>query len=287
MKQTIFSICMYLGTFLYSQMPVSQLMVLEFTSDSISALKKSEMYKGIADQAYVNQPYFINNNTLMFTADEDKDGFTDLHYLDLASKSFYKITETKGISEFSPRLNYDKSKILTTRIELDGKTQTIWQYPRDRSSSGQVYDKALINPGYYMVVNQDELIYFKVVGGNSLVHHNSKTQKSTTIADTIGRCFLKTKAGHMLYTKVAKQGYDLYKYDLATRRSQLISNLPNQDFALDAYDNIITSKETMLLKFTQPTYAKPIQFLDLSNNNIKSISRMDAKENKLAIIIHQ
>ncbi|MCC5939570.1 MAG: hypothetical protein JJU34_19985 [Lunatimonas sp.] len=133
---------------------------------------------------YDNQPYFINNQQLVFTS-RAKNGSSDIILYNFETKKFTNMTRTDKVSEYSPALTACGTYISAVRVEEDGR-QRLWLYPINFGEPELLYDD--ISPvGYYGWAG--EVAALSVVGDevNKLVFPYSKADIQP-IAFDVGRC---------------------------------------------------------------------------------------------------
>lgn len=106
-----------------------------------------ETAKALTDRPeYDNQPSFINEYQLVFSAADEK-GNHDIIVYNFNSKKFTNLTKTPDISEFSPGLTDCGLYVSAVVMEAD-KKQRIWLYPTNFGNPELLYDD--IEPvGYY------------------------------------------------------------------------------------------------------------------------------------------
>ncbi len=95
---------------------------------------------------YDNQPYFINNEQLVFTS-KAKNGSSDIIMYNFSNKKFTNMTRTPDFSEYSPALTDCGEYISAVRAEADGN-QRLWLYPINMGEPELLYDD-IMPVGYY------------------------------------------------------------------------------------------------------------------------------------------
>ncbi len=108
---------------------------------------KSETAKALTDRPeYDNQPSFINEFQLVFSAADEK-GNHDIIVYNFNSDKFTNLTKTSDKSEFSPSLT-DCGQYVSAVVMEEDKKQRIWLYPTNFGEPELLYDD--IEPvGYY------------------------------------------------------------------------------------------------------------------------------------------
>jgi hypothetical protein len=140
--------------------------------------------KAITDRKeYDNQPSFINEYQLVFSAADDK-GNHDIIVYNFENGKFTNLTKTADRSEFSPSITDCGQYIAAVVTEPDRK-QRIWLYPTNFGEPELLYDD--IEPvGYYdwydnkaamfVLGNPNQLIYAK--GRNDLLEIDENVGRS-------------------------------------------------------------------------------------------------------------
>ncbi len=242
-------------------------------------VEKVSLLSEFAKNRYVNQPYFIDDRRILLSADEDGDGLTDIAEVNLNDNSFYKVTNTKAISEFSPKLDLTKNNICC--IVQNGSLQTLHMYPRTRDNTGKKVAE-LKQPGYFEWLSAEELVYFSVSTPNRFIIHNIKTGKETEIDQKPGRSFFRI-FDQIFYSTGENGMYKLKSYDLRTRNTTLLEDLPGQDFMVDEMMNFYSTKGSTILKRNNNNGTWEI-IIDLKNQQINNLSRISKKGNKFVVV---
>jgi hypothetical protein len=237
---------------------------------------KPVLLNAFNENGYNNQPYFIDYNRVFITVAKAGSG-TEIYQLDLEKSEYFAFTKTADISEFSAQIMPDKKQVSVVRIEADGKTQTLWAYPFDRSHGGKNLFPSLTNVGYYAWLNDHKLALFLVDSLPKLAIADIKTGSILTIQENIGRC-LKVKNGFLYFTQKSKDTlFRIRQYNIEDQTIQNVFTLPENtdDFEVLANGNIIFAEKSKLKMF-QP--ASPDQMKELGSlekfgiNNIKRIA---------------
>ena len=120
---------------------------------------------------YDNQPSFINDSELVFSAADDK-GNHDIILYSFRTGNFTNLTQTADRSEYSPAITDCKQYISAVVVEPDG-TQRLWLYPIVEEPAELLYDD-IAPVGYYdwidnkgalfVLGNPNKLVYVKGKG---------------------------------------------------------------------------------------------------------------------------
>ncbi len=131
---------------------------------------------------YDNQPSFINDSELIFSAADAK-GNNDLILYSFRTQKFTNLTQTTDRSEFSPSMTECGSYFSAIVVEPDG-TQRLWLYPIAGEAPELLYDD-IFPVGYYDFYDGKAALF--VLGEpNSLVYVRGKGMVDTLDSD-IGR----------------------------------------------------------------------------------------------------
>ena len=95
---------------------------------------------------YDNQPSFINDSELIFSAADEK-GNHDLILYSFRTNRFTNLTKTSDRSEYSPSLTECGSYFSAVVVEPDG-TQRLWLYPVTGDAPELLYED-ILPVGYY------------------------------------------------------------------------------------------------------------------------------------------
>ncbi|MFD2200664.1 hypothetical protein [Shivajiella indica] len=186
---------------------------------------KLEISKGtefkITDRPlYDNQPDFINDKQMAFSAADEKGNY-DIIIFNFESKKFTNLTKTGERNEFSPTLTDCGLYVSAVTVEEDGK-QRLWLYPTNFGEPELLYDD--IEPVGYYDWYDNKAAMFVLGSPNSLVYPYSKSEV-VTISNNVGRS-IKTKPKSSIITYIDKNmskeingemAYTLKGYDLEKR----------------------------------------------------------------------
>ncbi|TFV97707.1 hypothetical protein E4S40_03430 [Algoriphagus kandeliae] len=120
--------------------------------------------------AYDNQPSFINEYQMVFSA-ADEDGNHDIIVYNFESEKFTNLTKTADRSEFSPSITECGQYIAAVVMESDG-TQRIWLYPTNFGEPELLYDD--IEPVGYYDWYDNKAAMFILGDPNQLVYAQSR-----------------------------------------------------------------------------------------------------------------
>jgi hypothetical protein len=149
-------------------------------------IKEGSTYQLTDRKNYDNQPNFINDKQLAFSAADDK-GNNDIIIYNFENSKFTNLTKTTDSKEYSPSITDCGLYVSAVTVEPDGK-QRLWLYPTNFGEPELLYDD--IEPvGYYDWHDNKAAMY--VLGQpNKLIYPYSKNE-ILTIGQNVGRSIRK------------------------------------------------------------------------------------------------
>jgi hypothetical protein len=194
---TLFLLTINIDT-LYAQVN-TDLVVLDVKVSASKIHVYSRTAKPITNRnAYDNQPAFINEKQLAFSAADDKDNH-DIIIYNFESEKFTNLTKTPNTSEFSPALTDCGLFISAVTVEEDGK-QRLWLYPTNFGEPELLYDD--IEPVGYYDWYDNKAAMFVLGNPNTLVYPYSK-EEVLLIDENVGRS-IKRKPKSSIITYIDK-----------------------------------------------------------------------------------
>ncbi|SHO60091.1 hypothetical protein [Algoriphagus zhangzhouensis] len=214
------TLSLFLGAFVAQAQTSTDLWEIKTKGKGKSLQLVSGSEKAITDRVeYDNQPSFINEYQMVFSAADDK-GNHDIIVYNFESGKFTNLTKTADRSEYSPRITECGQYIAAVVMEPDQK-QRLWLYPTNFGEPELLYDD--IEPvGYYdwydnkaamfVLGEPHELIYAR--GRNDLVEMD----------EAIGRSIVRRpKTNQITYLSTENsaelpdgKAFEMYAYDLET-----------------------------------------------------------------------
>lgn len=269
-------------------MPSTSIYSFDFELDGDSLYLNNPSYlTSFNTNGYNNQPAFFNRHEVYFSTNMYNDTLTEIAKLNILTRRLYRVTNTIE-SEFSPTLSPNPRYFSTVRIERNGKDQSLWLYPVDRSSYGRRLLEDLDNIGYHLWLSEDEVVLFLVSNPISMVIANVETGIHKTILKNIGRCFRLNQNGEILFVhKLSTKDWYLKKMDPESGTVKILTTtLPeNEDFEILPDGSIIMGNGSELYRYVDRGVNAQWQKVDdLKSLGIKKISRMSISEDKLLIV---
>ena len=273
---------------LEAQLPKTNIYVLDMRANEQKVLLNNPKFvTSFNPEGYNNQPHFIDRNNLLITSDHESLGLTDILQLNLSEEKISRFTWTEE-SEYSATLSPEGNAINVVRQELDDSQpvpQVLWEYPLDKSHSGQQIIQDLTTIGYFTYVTKDKLALFLVDPSAQLVLYDLKLRTQTPISSNGGRC-LKARNGNVYFVKNQDGVQTLMAYDIYLGRSKRVADLSgySQDYEILPNGFIITSAGSKLFVFNPLFDAQWTELIDLAGADVKNISRIAATFDKIAIV---
>jgi Tol biopolymer transport system component len=229
-------------------------------------------------QEYDNQPSFINEYQLVFSA-ADETGNFDIIVYNFEAKKFTNLTKTSDRNENSPRIT-DCGMYIAAVVSEPDKKQRLWLYPTNFEPAELLYDD--IEPVGYYDWYDNKAAMFILGDPNKLVYAKGRDdliEIDTEIARSINRR-PKTSAITYLSTRETKsekeeQAYQLKSYDIESgTRSDLGFGLAgSQDFLwLDKNHLLMAQGNTLYTRKYSDENWKPIGIINSETH--QNISRV-------------
>ena len=289
-KSLIFIFCL-LPLLIGAQPPKTNLYVFQINqlTDSLFELNDPQYLTYFNGDGYNNQPHFFNKNELYITVQYPYDDQTEIYSLNLKTRKKMQVTATPNESEYSPSLMPDKKHFSAIRVEADAnETQRLWQFPINRSYNGKPIFKYIKGVGYHHWINNNEVAMFVVDEPNYLTIGDIRTDRTTDIAENIGRCFQTLPNGDLAYIhKITDLTWNIMALNPYTKKpKKVIKTLTgSEDFVIMPDGTFIMGKGSRLFKFHPAYDSNWLEIADLRYYNINKISRLAvSKDNKLAVV---
>lgn len=289
MKQYFLMILWLAGNMgLSAQLPKTDVMLASFhASNGMLVFDNIQYLSDFNPNGYNNQAYFFGDDLIYLTSNYKNEGFTDILALSPKKNTFFKVTDTQGISEFSPTPASNKEDFYTVRIEKDGKGRSLWKYPLSRLHYGERLFPTLHNIDYYCWISPTQVAIFLVAEPHLLAIGNTLNGSSTTITDNPGRC-LKTNGKGLLYFvhKVSADLWILKSYDLNENKMLSICKMPEgvEDFEYITDGTFLATSKGKILTFDPKKSLQWNEVADLSPYGITNIQQPIIKNNQLLFI---
>lgn len=270
-------------------LPISNIYLFDIEqADSIYIFKNPKHLTADNSRGYNNQPSFLSNTELLYTAQGPADNQTDIYLLDLEKKTKLRMTKTPE-SEYSPKPTPGNLYFSVVRVEQDeDRSQRLWQYPLDRGDKGKASLRYLRGVGYYHWLDRFTVALFNVAATNYLSVADTRDESSRHLAPDVGRCFGTSPNGRLVFVhKITDGNWMLKAMNKATLQTQeIVRTLPgSEDFAILKDGTILMARGSRVYKFHPVKDKDWKEMVDLKTLGITSITRLAVSGgNQLAVV---
>ena len=233
---------------------------------------------------YDNQPSFINESQLVFSA-ADENGNHDIIVYNFESDKFTNFSKTSDRSEFSPSIT-DCGMYIAALVMEEDKKQRIWLYPTSFEPAELLYDD--IEPvGYYdwydnkaamfVLGEPNKLIYAR--GRNDLIEIDSAIDRSIKKRPRTSEITYLTQSSEGQAGKI--KSYDI---ENGSREVYLAGVLGSKDFIwLDKnYLLMASGNEIFIRKYNNPEWKSLGEVNSATHENI---TRMTYSEDLNVLVV--
>ncbi|MBW3468458.1 hypothetical protein [Arthrospiribacter ruber] len=187
LKTLIPSFCLFFLITISLAQTATDIIVLDAKASGSKLSMDKNTLKNITDRnLYDNQPNFINEKQLAFSAADDK-GNHDIIIYNFESEKFTNLTKTPNLNEFSPAITDCGLYVSAVTVEEDGK-QRLWLYPTNFGEPELLYDD--IEPVGYYDWYDNRAAMFVLGQPNTLLYPFSK-EDILSISQNVGRAVRK------------------------------------------------------------------------------------------------
>ena len=159
----------------------TEVYLLDVTTTN-SNIKLSNLRNISNNPGYDNQPYFYNDNTLVFAS--TRNGQTDIAAYNIRDGKIAYINDTQQGSEYSPTKIPGQNAVSAIRLDTTG-LQRLYSYDMDTGKDSLLVDKLVI--GYHTWINDHVLASFVLGEPTTLVVSDLNKGINLTVDNTIGR----------------------------------------------------------------------------------------------------
>lgn len=273
----------------------SNVFVFDLTrqNDTTYQLTKPRYVTDFNANGYNNHPAFFNNNELCLSVQMPGDEQPELYLFDLEKKTKTRLTQTRE-GEYSPFPIGDGFRFSAVR-QTYGRTDTtlrVWEFPLDRLNDGRPIFKYYSNIGYYYWLNSVQMAVFLVGNPNQLAIADTRDDKLTPVATSVGRCFRKLPNGNLAFvSKSSFNNWELKQKKLYgggnTEPEVIAETVPGaEDFVVLPDGSFIMGKSNRL--FRLDPRARKVEWREIANlrlYNINNITRLAISDDlKIAIV---
>ncbi|MDF1696730.1 MAG: hypothetical protein P1U56_12890 [Saprospiraceae bacterium] len=274
-----------------AQLPKTDLYMFTLLDNGERISLKDPVYlSGFNPDGYNNQPSFINPGEVYVTTNLYDKNFTDFVKLDLVNDTYYRVTATDSISEFSPTPKAKSGYFSSVRIEKDGQTQSLWLYPDDHSNWGKRIFKDTDNIGYHCWLSENDIALFLVSNPMKLAIGDVESGSISNVLDNIGRCFQQNSEGELLFVhKISEETWYIKSYNIEDRTARIITQTRpgSEDFVLLSNGTILMAEGSKLFSLRPEVDTFWNEIEDLSDYGILNINRLASSRNRLILVNSQ
>ncbi len=270
MKHLIYPCLLVASTLLAQGPPPTTIHLADFneTSWALSTPAKISTLPG-----YNNQPSFLADGTLLYTADVD--GQTDIFHYNPKTESTKRLTWSQE-SEYSPTIMPDGTRFSVIRVEHDG-IQRLWNFPLE-GGPGEIILPHVKPVGYHVWLTGSRLALFVLGEPNFLAEVISGQSTPKRLLAPIGRCLLRIP-GQSAYSVVQKTddtNWSVKRVDLETGAiSTLAATLPgSEDYAWTPSGSLIMAQGQVLYRLKPGEDKEWLKIADLGKAGLTKISRL-------------
>ena len=242
---------------------------------------------------YDNQPSFINDAELVFSAADDK-GNHDIILYSFRTGNFTNFSKTADRSEYSPALTDCKQYISAIVVEPDG-SQRLWLYPITGDPAELLYDD-IAPVGYYDWYNNKAAMF--VLGDrNRLIYAHGKGNLEE-ICSWVGRSIKsKPKSAEISYLDLNhqksegdKKEVSIGSYDIKRKKYKDYGySLPgSQDFIWVDKNHLLmaSGNELFIRKATDSAWKSIVKIFSSTHHNITRMA-YSPDLNKLVFVMQR
>jgi WD40 repeat protein len=286
MKQVCTSFFLLLTSYLFCQLPESDIWLLDINNSSAGTISLSNPVNITNHKGYDNQPVFSpDGKYILYTSQVDGTLQTDIYKYDFKTKTSAPFIQTPT-SEYSPTFMPEGKYISVVMVEKDS-TQRLWKFPLTATKPSIpvcIMDK-IKEIGYHCWFNKDSVALFILSKPSPTFQYvDIRTQKNTVIADSIGRCLRKRDIMIWYTTELGILNY-VFEYNTISKKSVLKGSIASQDYCF--YKNNIwsCSGNTIVSGYMSSTMGA-VEIADLGTYGITKISRITVSPDgkKIAVV---
>ncbi|MBI3501804.1 MAG: PD40 domain-containing protein [Bacteroidetes bacterium] len=279
----LFACCLLQTAYCFSQLPDCDIWLLDI-KDSAGQISFHNPVNITNRKGYDNQPAFSpDGKYILFSSQKDSGGPTDIYKYDLTTKQITQFTKTPT-SEYSPTFMSDGKNISVVMVEKDS-TQRLWKFPLVGGEPICIMDKEK-EIGYHCWINTDSVaINVLTKPAFTLQIANIHTQKTSVIADSIGRC-MKMRDGNLWYTTKAGHFNNVYEYSPKSKTSYIKGMTESEDFLLRGKFEIWSLSDNSIVSGYMNSKAGATEIINLEKFGITKPARITLSPDgkKLAVV---
>lgn len=293
MKQLILLLCLLFTILAFAQgLPETDIFLVQLKLSKKGKTTVTGQPENLTNRkGYDNQPCFMPDGKGLLYTVADESGMTDIYQLSLDKKAPHNLTKTIGTSEYSAQPLPGSNSFTVVRVEEDGKTQRLWQFPISGTGEATYYQPHLTQVGYYTQARSSGKIVAFMVTEPPTLQTASLTDTSGFIAAVnIGRCIANvpgnTDAVSFLH-KLSNQQWLIKRLKPGNLDTKTVATaLPEaEDYAWLPDESLLMGKDSRLFWLPKDT-EEWIQIADFAKEGVKNITRLAVSPDgkKLAMV---
>ncbi len=276
-----------IATAINGQMPTTNLLLFELrANEEVVLLNNPRFLTAFNQEGYNNQPFFIDDNSLLFTSNYKDVQHTDIYEIQLANSTLRRLTATSE-SEYSPIMNNrDNLTVISQSVSEDGDpSQYLWSFDPERKINEGPIINSIKNVGYYCWLNDHQVALYLVSDPNELILYDLESGQQKHISYRVGRSLKKDADGNLIYLHKVGDSLSYRKYNLSTAQSSYIISAIGlqEDFEILPNGDLICSQEASLYRLKRG--GKWTLLKDLSTMGVRKITRIAVNNNKIALVV--
>lgn len=285
MNLKVFTFSFFLLFFTQSTFAQSDLWVIPTNGKGGGLKLMTETARKLTDRPqYDNQPSFINESQLVFSA-VDENGNHDIIVYNFESDKFTNLSKTSDRSEFSPSITDCGMYIAAVVMEAD-KKQRVWLYPTSFEPAELLYDD--IEPVGYYDWYDNKAAMFVLGEPNKLIYARGRgdlIEIDTAVQRTIER---RPRTSEITYlTQPSAESAGIIKsYDIENgkREVYLEGILGSQDFIWIDKNHLLmaSGNEIFIRKYSSPKWES---LGKIESDTHQNITRMAYSEDLNVLVV--
>lgn len=229
------------------------------------------------NEGYDNQPYFYNDNQLLFVSTRNSQ--TDIASYNIRDAKVKYVNSTPSGGEYSPVKIPNSKDVSAVRLDNDGK-QRLYRYNFETGKSTELIKDLVV--AYYTWYDDNTVVSAVIEeDGLNLFVTDIKTRKSQKYASNVGRAFHKIPNSKLVSFIAKEEDKWLIKSlnpltgDIKTI-TQTVPNVEDMCWLIDG--SILIPTANRIFKFNPEKDTRFSILKDFEDNNIQKITRITTNE---------
>lgn len=277
MLRAIFLVIVLISSLIWGQaaLPDTDIFLVKISNDQ-GKIAFGDAINITQRSGYDSQPSFLPDGASLLYTSIREDGQADIYRYDLASKTTTRVTSTVE-SEYSPMVMADGKSFSVVRVEADGTTQRLWQFPLAGGVPSLILEKVTA-VGYYAWGDAKTLALFIVGEPHTLQIAQLPESTVKLMADNIGRALHKIPGKNAIsfVHKITETNWLVKQVDLGTEAiSDIIPTLPgSEDCTWTPDGKLWMGNQGKLYQYDPSVDQEWHVIADFSNTEMKQFGRL-------------